>query len=210
MALRDLVGGTRVEVVPNGVELPPRPLTPARGTDVVFVGTMDYAPNAEAVSWFLRRVWEGVREAVPSARFRIIGRGARERFPPAAGVDRIGYVSDVPEACGGARLAVVPLWAGLGIKTKTLEFLGMGLPVVATSVGAEGLPTTEGLVVADDPGAFREAVVRLLTDPQDAALRGRAGRAVAAEGFGWDAAAAVYRELLVETVEAGRETEVGR
>lgn len=207
--LRSLAPETRVAVVPNVVEPPAEPLDPTAGAGIVFVGTMGYAPNALAVRWFLHRIWPGVRREAPEARFVVIGAGARERFRDADGVDVLGYAPDLVQACAGARLGVVPLREGMGIKTKTLELLGMGLPVVATSIGAEGIAPNEGLLVADDPEAFRGAVLRLLAEPEEAAARGRVGRTFTRERFGGDAAARVYRTVLTGAVEGARRTGVG-
>lgn len=202
--------GVRTAVVPNGVEAPSEPLDPRTGRDVVFVGTMDYAPNAEAVRYLRRHVWRGVRRAVPEARFLVIGRGARERSSSADGVEVVGYAPDLLEACAGARVGVVPLRSGVGIKTKTLELLAMGLPVVATPVGAEGIPPNDGLVVAETPDGLRDALVALLTDPDEAEHRGRVGRKLVRERFGWDAAADDYRRVLLEAAGAVRTSGAGR
>lgn len=198
--LGTLAPGVRTAVVPNGVEAPDTPLDPRDGARVVFVGTMGYAPNAQAVHWFRRRVWDGVRRAAPEARFVVIGRGGPERFDSGDGVEVVGYAPDLVEACAGARVGVVPLRSGVGIKTKTLELLGMGLPVVATPVGAEGIPPNPGLIVAETTGGLRDALAALLADPDEAEHRGRVGRKLVLEQFGWDAAADAYRRVLLDAV----------
>lgn len=203
--LASVVPGVRTAVVPNGVEVPPEPLDPSAGAGVVFIGTMDYAPNVQAVRWFRRRVWDDVRRTVPEARLRVIGRGGPERLTSGDGVEIVGYAPDLLEACAGARAGVVPLRAGVGIKTKTLELLGMGLPVVATPAGAEGIPPNDGLLVAESPDGLRDAVAGLLADPDEAEHRGRVGRKLVRERFGWDAAADAYRRTLLDAAAAGRE-----
>ncbi|HVM41003.1 MAG TPA: glycosyltransferase, partial [Acidimicrobiia bacterium] len=140
-ALRRVAPGTPVVALPNGEPFSDlgsiRPLTlpPSKGRDVVFVGWMGYAPNVDAVRWFTRRCWPSVLARHPDAVLRIVG---RDPSPPVRRLGRLpgvvvtGEVDDVSAACEGARLGVVPLRAGMGIKTKTLELMAMGLPVVST------------------------------------------------------------------------------
>lgn len=199
-ALRDVLPRTRVAVVPNGVELPAESVRCGRGRDVAVIGTMDYAPNAEGVEWFVRQVWPRVRAEHPDAALFVIGRGA-DRLSHLAvdGVRVLGFVPDLRQACATVRAGAVPLRAGLGIKTKTLDFMGMGIPVVATPAGAEGIGV--GPIVAANAAAFAAELSALLRDPARAERIGRAGRTAVAARFSWDAAAATYRSLLEEVAE---------
>jgi glycosyltransferase involved in cell wall biosynthesis len=146
-------------VVPSGVE-PRRLPTPVRsGHDVVFIGWMTYPPNVHAVRWFVREVWPSLHAQFPDSSFRIVGRDPADEvlaLGAAPGVVVTGEVPEVATACAGARLGVAPLWAGLGIKNKTLEMLALGLPVVSSPLGAEGIDTGDGtgLLVAHDASEF--------------------------------------------------------
>lgn len=196
----------RVEVVTNGVVPPAEPLRPDAGSDVAFIGWMGYPPNVDAVEWFTRQIWPIVRGVHRSSRFAIIGRAPSAAVRALASADVVvtGEVPDVVEAARGARVGVVPLRAGMGIKNKTLELMAMGIPVVATSAGAEGIAAgpAEGLTIADDAATFADAVIRLLGDPAAAVAEGARARAFVSENFRWEAIGARYRRL-VESVVAG-------
>lgn len=193
-ALRGL-GIDPVSVVRSGVDLRAVPVDCAAGRDIALIGTMDYRPNAEGAEWFVRRVWPRVRKLHRGSTLRVIGRGAPDlRHLAADGVSLVGYVDDLAAACAGVRCGVVPLHAGLGIKTKTLDLLAMGIPVVATPVGAEGIES--GPVVAADAPSFADAVGELLADASRAERLGGAGRRYVAERFSWDASAATYLSIL--------------
>lgn len=192
--------GVPVDVVTSGVELPPVVSPPSEGHDLAFVGWMGYPPNADAAEWFVTRVWPLVSEASATTRFRIVGRNPIHDVVALAN-DRIvvtGEVPDVVEACRGVRVGVVPLRAGMGIKTKTIELLAMGLPVVSTTVGAEGIAATEdeGLIVRDDPEAFAGAVRDLLSHPEEADRLGAGGREFVRRHFDWDTIATAYERIL--------------
>jgi glycosyltransferase involved in cell wall biosynthesis len=198
-ALGRLLPQQPIEVVPNGVALPAHAVE--RGRDVVFVGWMGYPANVDAVRWFADEVWPAVYARHRDSTFRIVGReptAAVRDLARRPGVVVTGEVADVAGACAGAAVAVAPLRAGMGIKTKTLESLAMGLPVVATAVGAEGLDGADGLVRCDQLSELVHAVDLLLSSPDRAASMGEAGRRFAA-GHAWSAAgdrlAAVLRAI---------------
>ena len=140
----------------------------ARG--VLSVGTMFYPPNVDGVLWFAKEVWQRVKARVPDATFWIVG--AR---PPAevvalgkngSGIEVAGYVEDVASYVQQSALMVVPLRAGGGMRWKILEAFVKGIPVVSTTVGAEGFDVADGreLLLADSPEDFADAVVKLLQD----------------------------------------------
>lgn len=203
-ALRAITPGARVSLVTNGVVVPEEPLPPSDSPCVVFVGTMSYQPNADAVEWLVRESWGAVRDAVPGAALRIIGHDPLPsvRRLEGNGVRVLGTVPDVVAASRGARAGVVSLRAGSGIKNKTLELMAMGLPVVATSVGAEGIPIPEedGLIVRSTAAEIAAELVRLLTRPDEARALGAAARAAVSGAFSWDAAADQLRGALTEAL----------
>jgi sugar transferase (PEP-CTERM/EpsH1 system associated) len=171
-ALQRRASGNRIEVLGNGIDVEAfaAPGEPADSGDVVFCGVMDYAPNIEAVTWFLDRVWPSVRAARPDARFVVVGAN-----PPAALVDRArrdasmhvtGRVEHVQPHLWRAAVSVAPLQLARGLQNKVLEALSAGLPVVATSTVVAGLPPgiDRGCVEADEPTAFANALVALLEE----------------------------------------------
>lgn len=197
-----------VDVVTSGVDLPMLSTKPSDGTDLAFVGWMGYPPNVDAVRWFVREVWPRVRRVAPETRFRIVGRAPSDvvRALHGDGVVVTGEVPDVVDALRGVRVAVVPLRGGMGIKTKTVECMGMGLPVVSTTVGAEGISAShpEGLLVHDDADSFARAVIETLRDPARADGLGDAARQFALRHFDWDRIAHGYEQILRDAVTRSR------
>ena len=172
--------------VPNGFDpdffrLPSVP--PPRERDLlVFVGSLDYAPNVEGLAWFAERVLPLVRRARPRARLEIVGRDpvreVRALAERAPGVLLAGPVPDVRPWLLRASAMAVPLRIGGGSRLKIAEALALACPVASTRVGAEGLALEDGvhLRLADEPQELARALVELLEDRRGArrlALEGR-------------------------------------
>lgn len=162
------------------------------GADVVFVGAMDYAPNADAMRWFIEKIWPNVRAIHPNARFAAIGpRPPADvtAFDGAAGVRVTGRVDDVRAHLCAAKVSVAPMKIARGVQNKILEAMAMGLPVVTTSPGLEGVAASVGreIVVADDEATIADEIARLLSDPARRATIGAAARARIIADYSWDA-----------------------
>jgi hypothetical protein len=182
----------RVAVYPNALPAAP---PPAAGDQeaIVFSGNMEYHPNRAAVRFFRREVWPGLRDRWPLLVWRLVGKNpaAVERFT--AGDPRIEVAGPVVDAVGElarSRVAVVPLLAGSGTRLKILEAWAAGLPVVSTTIGAEGLPVRDGetALLADGAEAFAGAVTRLLTCRELRRSIGSAGRLLLEKEFTWETA----------------------
>ncbi len=190
-ALRALGARTEPLVVPNGVDLARHAWRrgPAPGEIVLFVGDLSWPPNADGVRWFLREVWPRVRSRRPSARVEIVGRSAPRDLDRLAGPDvtLLGEGGDARQHWVHAAVAVVPLRAGGGTRLKILEAAASGVPVVSTSIGAEGLdlaPESE-ILRRDEAGAFAEAVAGLLADAGAASRQAAAARARVEASYDW-------------------------
>ncbi len=149
---------------------------------IVFVGTMDYLPNIDAVSYFSREIMPIVRRHHPAMNFAIVGRNPTRnvrRLAQLPGVCVTGGVANVEAYLRGAELAVAPFRISQGVHNKILESIAAGLPVVCTPPPAEGLPASlrEVIVIAKDTAEFADKVVWLLSDSQAiAAIRMRSER----------------------------------
>lgn len=209
--LRAIRPGLPVAVVPTGVELGTLggPLLPSAGADVAFLGWMGYPANVDAVTWFAAGPWPRIRARFPDAILRIVGRDPAPEVRRLAGPGVVvtGEVADPVEACKNVRVGVVPLRAGMGMKTKTLEFMGMGLPVVSTVVGAEGIDAgrDDGLIVVDGVPDFAAGVAGLLDDAPAADRLGAASRRFVERAHSWDAISAAYRGHLDELLAGARD-----
>jgi sugar transferase (PEP-CTERM/EpsH1 system associated) len=207
-ALRKLVPGLDVAVVPNGVDTQVyRPETPTPKPQIskdalVFTGTMDFRPNVDAVLWFARKVLSRVRAQVPEAHFLVVGQRPHRRLDELRGAPAValtGWVEDARPYIAQAAVYVAPLRIGGGTRLKLLEAMAMGKPVVATRLGAEGYPVADGreLLLADTPADFAAAVVALLRAPERRVELGRVARAFVEQQYDWRAIVprveAVYR-----------------
>ncbi len=168
--LRRDYGREDVEVIPTGVNVGYFGYTaPAAAPRVVFTGSMDWLANVDAMRWFRDEIWPLVAARHPAATMTVIGRN------PPAELTRVlpdgwcftGRVDDIRPAAQGAAAFVIPLRIGGGTRIKAYEAMAMGIPVVSTSVGIEGLDVEPGrhFLRADGAADFAAALVRLLEDP---------------------------------------------
>jgi glycosyltransferase involved in cell wall biosynthesis len=194
--LERYVDAAHVVPVPNGVDLDAFPFVPT-GRDpatLLFVGFFRHDPNVEAAEWFSRAVLPRIRATLPDARFQVVGAYPPEsvrRLADDPAVEVTGRVDGIAPHYQRAGVFVAPILQGSGTRLKILEAMASGCPVVATTIGAEGLGATDGreLLIADDAAAMVDAILRLRRDPAlGAALAARA-RAFVEERFGWDAIA---------------------
>ncbi|MEM2046086.1 MAG: glycosyltransferase [Candidatus Bathyarchaeia archaeon] len=162
---------TQVWVVPNGVDteyFQPQS-NKERQNRIIFCGAMDIFMNIDAVVWFARNVFPKLREAVPDAEFWIVGRDPTpdvRALGAIPGVYVTGRVEDVRPYYAKAKVAVAPFRYGGGTKLKVLEAMALGVPVVATPIGSQGLGVEPGrhLFVADNSEVFSQQVIMLLED----------------------------------------------
>jgi glycosyltransferase involved in cell wall biosynthesis len=165
--IRKVAPYTKVIVYPNAVPLSPPLETQQHDDAIVFSGNLEYEPNRSAVTHFQQCIWPLLKQRWPALRWRVIGKNHHRVKSQLSGdprVDVIGPVADAITALASAKVAVVPLLAGSGTRIKIIEAWAAGVPVVSTSIGAEGLPGLSGehFLIADEPAAFCEAVSTLL------------------------------------------------
>lgn len=140
------------------------------GRRVTFLGGLHYPPNAQGLLWFAENILPKVLAQVPDAVLTAIGKqppaGLANLGIPAANLEVTGYVDDPRPYLLETGAFIVPLLAGGGMRVKILDAWSWGLPMVSTTVGAEGIAATHGtdILLADEPAAFAAEVVRLLRD----------------------------------------------
>jgi polysaccharide biosynthesis protein PslH len=158
---------------------------------IVFVASMDYHANVDAAVYFAREIWPALRERVDvKYRFTIVGRSPTPEvlaLRDLPGIEVTGTVPDVRPYYREAAAVVVPLRVGGGTRLKILEAMAAGIPVVSTTLGAEGLEVDPGrdLLTADTPAAMVEAIASLRDQPAQWRRLSDAGRAVAARTYDW-------------------------
>jgi glycosyltransferase involved in cell wall biosynthesis len=204
-AERARAGGVpRVAVVPNGYRVVDEPVGRVAVADpptVVFQGTLRYAPNAEGARFLVDEVAPLLRRLVPDVRIRLVGTTSPALLslddPPA--VTLVGQVPDIADELARADLVVVPLRFGSGTRLKVLEAFAQKVPVVSTTLGAEGLGVEDRvhLLLADTAAELAGACARLLADE---ALRAQLV----------DRAHALFRRRFADDVVAGEVAALAR
>jgi glycosyltransferase involved in cell wall biosynthesis len=200
---------TPVDVIPNGVDLnyfaPPAAGRSPRPGRLVFTGSMNWLPNEDGMLYFMREVW-------PLLERPLLERPLLEQAPPPDGgewsVDIVGHqpsaavralaaprvrvtgsVDDVRPYVHEGTVFIVPLRIGGGSRLKILEAFAMGIPVVSTAVGCEGLGAVDGrhLLIADTPETFRAAIARIAQSPALAQQLTQAAKQHVRGHFSWEA-----------------------
>lgn len=200
-----------IVVVPNGVDS--AYFAPEDGAceaeqhaNLVFTGSMHYAPNTEAMLYFAAEIWPLIRAKVPNVTLKIVGGDPPPeilRLGRLPGVVVTGYVPDVRPYLAEAQVVVAPLRIGGGTRLKIVEALAMGRAVVSTPIGCEGLDVQDGrhLLVANQPAEFATQVIELLSDPARREALGREGRHLVGERYDWQAIGSRLETSLRELVE---------
>jgi GT2 family glycosyltransferase len=137
---------------------------------LLFVGNFNHRPNTDAIHFFVREVLPIVRRELPSVELLLVGDNAPPDFSAytSEGVRLLGYVPDITPVFARARVFVAPIRFGAGVKGKIGEALSYGLPVVTTTVGAEGMALSDGeeALIADSPEEFAAALARAYRDEE--------------------------------------------
>jgi polysaccharide biosynthesis protein PslH len=211
--LRALNSDTRIFVIENGVDtdyysdVRIENAAPAQGEKnrLVFVGSMDYHANIDGTVNFAREVWPAVHERNPELVFTIVGRDPAPEVRELAqisGIEVTGTVADVRPFYREAIAAVVPLNVGGGSRLKILEAMAAGIPVVSTTLGAEGLTVQHGknILIADTNEQLAEAIVSVVENEGQRKELGTAGRALVTDHYDWSRLGVslfkTYEELL--------------
>src|ERR1044072_1314487 len=192
--MKDEYGAEAVFDVPTGVDVeffqPNNAVKPVPNS-LVFTGSMDWLPNDDAIRYFMREIIPLIKQQAPDATLTVVGRNPAPALFELGKTDPslviTGRVEDVRPYMEAAAAYIVPLRIGGGTRLKIFEAMAMQKAVVSTTVGAEGLPLTDGveLLLADEPAGFADAVVRVLTDRLYANDLGQRAATVVRDNFGW-------------------------
>jgi len=209
ITLRDEFGAAHSTAIPTGVDLDffsYSPPTEETGP-LIFTGSMDWRANQDGLSWFLHEVWPLIAEKRPQTSFKVIGKNPPQHLIDAAGKAGAnwtftGFVDDIrPHAAEGSAY-VIPLRVGGGTRIKAYEAMAMGLPVVSTTLGVEGLPLSpdEHYLKADTPEDFTAATLRMLEEADTRRAVSAAARAFVEENASQKNVAAVFERICLDTL----------
>lgn len=206
------LGARRVVVVPNGVDCAAydRPAFAAPGgpPTIVYVGALNWAPNAAAARFLATDVLPAVRRQIPDARLTIVGRNPDAAMLaldcPDSGVAIVANAPDVVPYFRQSHVLAVPLETGGGTRLKILEAFAAALPVVSTPVGCEGIRAAGGthLIVAQREG-FAAAIIGLLRAPATGWAIAERARRVAREQYDWSVVGAIACAAVTEAAMPG-------
>jgi polysaccharide biosynthesis protein PslH len=205
-AMQSLYGVRDVAAVPTGVDLAyfaPRRLQVSQpATDLIFLGSMDWRPNVDAIRWFVADILPLIRRRLPECSLTVVGRHPTPEILRLAEVDaRIhvtGTVPDVRPYLWEAAVSIVPLRIGGGTRLKIYEAMAAKVPVVSTMVGAEGLDVRDGenIALADSPGAFAERCLDLLGCAEARRKQSQAAWEMVSACYSWEAVSRMFELLL--------------
>lgn len=196
-----------VSVVPNGVDTgyyDSRLWEPQSNT-LLYNGALTYGANLDAVRYYVDRIYPVLRSRLPDVRLLVTGRTDwvdLAGIGDCPGVELTGYVQDIRDVLRKSVACIVPLREGGGSRLKILEAMAAGVPVVSTSMGAEGIDAVSGthLLIADTPEAFADAIVRVLDDHALRDSLRSAARSLVEQYYSWDSIGAEFVDMVESVV----------
>ena len=204
----------KIEVVPNGVDLKHfkfyteeekfeiKKKLNIKGPSIIFRGIMSFKPNIDGCLWFLKNVFPLLKTEIKNLKFFIVGPNPPKevlKYKNNNDVIITGYVEDIREYIVGCDVNISSLVSGSGIKNKILEASALGVPTVATSIAAEGIPElkdNENILIADDPQEFAKKVISLLNNKELYKTISNNARKLVEENYTWEKQAKKFFEIF--------------
>ncbi|HTS66833.1 MAG TPA: glycosyltransferase [Candidatus Acidoferrales bacterium] len=203
--MRRLFGVTRVSEVPTGVNIdyfrPPEKRA-GEGADLVFVGSMDWLPNVDGMVYFVREVLPLIRRKRPGCTLAVVGRTPPPKIRELAAADSAirvtGTVPDIRPYLWDSAVAIVPLRIGGGTRLKIYEAMAAKIPVVSTTLGAEGLTVNPpaDIRIADTPRDFADRCLELLASAEDRGRVAEAAWEMVNANFSWEQVARCFERIM--------------
>lgn len=194
-----------INLLPNGVDLTTftaKDHDYSHNKTLLFTGNMDYAPNVDAVQYFVQQIFPLIKKAHTNVQFVIAGQRPVKKVADLASEDVkvTGFVEDLAAVYNSASVVVAPLRFGAGTQNKVLEAMAMGVPVVCSNIGFKGLgiESGEGAIMKTDPEGFAQAVNNLLSGEEHRREVGEKGMSVISGSFSWEAVAQQLEGYLRE------------
>lgn len=178
---KELSPNANIVVVPFGVDLNFWQIDESiqrNPYEIVYATTHTWKHNVSGLKWFLDEVFPLVLESTPQAILTVLGKNPPLWLKNYRNVNIIGYVPQVQSYYNRANISISPLFVGGGVRVKILEAMAMELPVVSTSIGAEGITakSNDGLFIADESKKFADVIIQLMNNFDGARLCGSRAR----------------------------------
>lgn len=168
--------------------------------DILFIGSFEHPPNADAMHWFIDTIFPLLHKRKPELKLKIVGGNAPKNLLAKGNshIEFTGFVEDIGPLFNGIRLSIAPLRFGAGVKGKINSSMSYGVPVIASSVAAEGMGLVHGVdvLIADDAEGFASLIVQAYDDEQLWLRLSDAGLANIERCFSFEVAAQQLREIL--------------
>lgn len=158
---------------------------------LVFIGNMEWGPNIDGLIWFLDEIWNLIIEEKPDAILNIIGKLSeekREKLNKYSNLKIFGFIDDLDDVLCQCKVFIAPLRYGSGMKVKNITALYRGMPIVTTSIGAEGINISHGIngMVVDDENEFANSILTLLGNDDVCQKLSYNARKLAISKYSWN------------------------
>ncbi|AFV02099.1 glycosyl transferase, group 1 [Dehalobacter sp. DCA] len=180
--------------IPAGVDIEkyvPKQTLEEEGS-ILFLGTLNWLPNADGLKWFIDHILDRVKEEIPDIKFYIVGKDPIEqvkRLHNGKNIIVTGYVDDERDYIAKCSVFIVPLRIGGGMRIKILNAMSMAKCIVSTSIGAEGIDiqNRKDIFISDDPGSFATDIIFLMKNKETRETISRNAREKVLTQYSWDA-----------------------
>lgn len=200
-----VLSGRSILTLPVGVAIAPVVDSGVKNRqDLLFLGGLDYQANVDALRWYLAQVLPLLGDKVPT--LRVIG-----HCPPGIVAEMRsphivfeGYVEDLQKALSSGSALIAPIVSGTGVKTKVLDAMACGLPVIGTPLAFTGLAVSDGVegYIGQDAAQLADRVAQVLRSPEDAVAVGLRGREYVAANFAFEIVCERWAQALTALIDA--------
>ena len=199
-----------IKVIPNGVDQdkfcfrnPQKTKEALRNKKMIFVGNMRTEPNIDAVLFFSKDIFPQIKKKYPESTFWIVGANPPKEvlnLQSVEGINVTGKVDRVEDYCYDAAVSICPIRIGAGIQNKVLESMAMGIPVIASPVGIEGLRVKDGetILAASSPDEYVMKISQLFENTDLAVRISEQARQCIEQDYSWDNLLNGYKEAFDE------------
>ena len=205
--LKSSIPNLKIVVIPYGVDTEYlKPIDIEEDfSSLIFTGNMARQLNVNMALFFYREIYPLIKKNIPKVKFYIVGRNPTEELLQLTSDESVivtGYVRDIRPYLSQASIVVMPFYEGFGVKTRILEAMAMGKPVVSTSVGIQAIDVTPGenIIIADNPEEFARRVIELLNDKELRERIGTNARKRTEEKYSWERMTDMLNEVFQKVV----------